>query len=49
MQKKTYTFNALMQFMNDNNDVKSIDIDHFNPDDHMKTQSPLIFHQHNDK
>jgi hypothetical protein len=35
--------------MNDNKDDKYIDIDNFNPDDHIKTESPLIFHVYNDK
>ena len=37
------------EFMNDNKDDQFIDMDNFNPDDHMKTESPLIFHVYNDK
>ena len=35
--------------MNDNKDDKCIDMDNFNPDDHIKTESPLIFHVYNNK
>ena len=35
--------------MNDNKDDKFFDMDNFNPDDHIKTESPLIFHVYNDK
>ena len=35
--------------MNDNKDDKFIDMDNFNPDNHMKTGSPFIFHVCNDK
>ena len=34
--------------MTDNND-KTIDINKFNPDDHMKSESPLIYHVYNIK
>jgi hypothetical protein len=37
------------EFMNDNKDDQFIDMDNFNPDNHMKTESPLIFHVYNDK
>jgi hypothetical protein len=37
------------EFMNDNKDDKCIDMDNFNPDDHIKTESPLIFHVYNNK
>ncbi len=35
--------------MSDNNHDKYIDIDNFNPDKHIKTESPLIYHVYNDK
>ena len=35
------------EFLNDSN--ITIDIDNFNPDDHMKKESPLIYHVYNDK
>jgi hypothetical protein len=35
--------------MADDNDDKAIFVDHFNPDDHMKTDSPLIHHVYNNK
>jgi len=35
--------------MTDNNNDKTIDIDKFNPDDHMKSESPLIYHVYNNK
>ena len=38
------------EFMTDDNKHdNNIDIDNFNPDEHMKTESPLIFHVYNDK
>ncbi len=33
--------------MTDNNDDKTIDVSNFNPDGHMKTESPLIYHVYN--
>ena len=30
------------EFMTDNNDDKIIDLDNFNSDEHIKTESPLI-------
>ena len=35
--------------MTDNNEDKTFDLDNFNPDEHIKTESPLIFHVYNDK
>ena len=35
--------------MTDNNKDKTIDLNNFNPDEHIKTESPLIFHVYNDK
>ncbi len=35
--------------MSDNNHDKYIDIDIFNPDNHIKTESPLIYHVYNNK
>ena len=35
------------EFMTDNNDDKTIDINKFNPDDHIKSESPLIYHVYN--
>ncbi len=35
--------------MNENKDNKHVDVDNFNPDEHMKTESPLLFHVYNDK
>ena len=35
--------------MTDNNDDKTIDINKFNPDDHIKSESPLIYHVYNNK
>ena len=35
--------------MKENKDDKHINMDNFNPDEHMKTESPLIFHVYNDK
>ncbi len=32
------------EFMTDNKDAKTIDINNFNPDDDMKTESLLIYH-----
>ncbi len=37
------------EFMNENKDDKHVDMDNFNPDEHMKTESPFIFHVYNDK
>jgi hypothetical protein len=37
------------EFMTDNQDNKYIDMDNFNPDNHMKTESPLIYHVYNNK
>jgi len=37
------------EFMHDNDNDKKVDIDKFNPDHHMKTESPLIYHVYNDK
>jgi hypothetical protein len=37
------------EFMTDNNDDKTIDINKFNPDDHIKSESPLIYHVYNNK
>ncbi len=34
--------------MNDNKDDKYIDIDNFNTDNHVKTESQLIFHVYDD-
>jgi hypothetical protein len=36
------------EFMNDNDNDKKVDIDNFNPDYHMKTEIPLIYHVYND-
>ncbi len=33
--------------MTDNKDAKTIDVNNFNPDDHMKSESPLIYHVDN--
>jgi hypothetical protein len=33
--------------MIDNNNDKTVDINEFNPDDHMKSESPLIYHVYN--
>ncbi len=30
--------------MTDNNYDKTIDVNKFNPDDHMKSESPLVYH-----
>ncbi len=35
--------------MSDNNDDKCIDIENFNPDYQIKSESPLIYHVKNDK
>ena len=35
--------------MSDNKENKYIDMNKFNPDDHMKTESPLIYHVYNNK
>jgi hypothetical protein len=35
--------------MSDKNDNRYIDMDKFNPDEHMKTESPLIYHVYNNK
>ena len=35
--------------MTNNNDDKTIDINKFNPDDHIKKESPLIYHVYNNK
>ena len=35
--------------MGDNKDDKTIDLNNFNPDEHIKSESPLIFHVYNDK
>ena len=35
--------------MTDYNNDKTIDITNFNPDDHMKSESPLIYHVYNNK
>ena len=35
--------------MTNNNDDKTIDINKFNPDDHIKSESPLIYHVYNNK
>ena len=35
------------EFMSDNKDNKYIDMDKFNPDEHMKSESPLIYHVYN--
>jgi hypothetical protein len=32
------------EFLSDNKDDKYIKMDKFYPDDHMKTESPLIYH-----
>ncbi len=37
------------EFMDDDKHDNKIDIDNFNPDEHMKTESPLIYHVYNDK
>ncbi len=37
------------KFMSDKNDNKYIDMDKFNPDEHMKTKSPFIYHVYNNK
>ena len=36
------------EFIKDTIDNNSIDLEKFNPDDHIKTESPLIFHVYND-
>jgi hypothetical protein len=37
------------EFMSDNKDEKCIDMDNFNPDTQIKSDSPLIYHVYNDK
>jgi hypothetical protein len=35
--------------MSENENNKYINMDKFNPDDHMKTENPLIYHVYNNK
>jgi hypothetical protein len=35
--------------MTDNNNDKTMGINKFNPDDHMKSERPLIYHVYNNK
>ncbi len=43
----TLRFVYKSEFMFDNKDKKYIDMNEFNPDDHMKSESPLLYHVYN--